>query len=288
MFQQQASIPPPPPPRHEKTTRGRGRSLRRLNSLESSTTTTNSAADDSSEPSRGTGSKLSFMKTLLTNDQHTDTSDSGINSINSKKSTTSTKNKSHGVNKSSFIKSEEDNLDVLVLLGNEKSVDKIESLTNREYDLCHFRNLNGGGGFVQKISILKPRIYYLKTDEVEQVEREKRKKFDYGAREPDSVFVDPWIEDNHGRRRKEGIKKRRSRSQSHTVFRCVSRANPRNNLKNLDRTRSIHEHMKRAASSEDRLAAAAAESSEIHRLSKQELAESAKRLSRRQPQIKHS
>lgn len=228
-----------------------------------------SSLDDSSRRS----SKLSFMKTLLTNEyEDINTSDSGINSL--KTTTTTSKHKRSKQQKPAKIEIDtNEKLDILVLLGNEKNVDKIETLTNKEYDLCNFRT----EGYIPKISVLNPRIYYLNIDH-DQVELEKRKKFNYKVRETDSVYVDPF--DRKDDKPARPWRPKRSSSIHKSVFRCVSRANPRNNLKNRDRTKSIHEHIKESTFTDEEHQRSFGE--EV-KLSKKELLESAQRLSRRRP-----
>ena len=99
---------------------------------------------NSNESSRRS-SNLSFMKTLLSNGE--ETSDSGINSLRStpKKSHHKSKSNKNGqfrpvvVNTQTSEMNYNEKLDVLVLLQNEKNVDKIESLLDYEYDLYNFR-----------------------------------------------------------------------------------------------------------------------------------------------------
>lgn len=227
----------------------------------------NSSTEDSSSRR---SSNLSFMKTLLTSEQ---TSNSSKTTFKNNR-----KNANRSRSRQAQIIDTNEKLDVLVLLGNEKNVDKIETLTNKEYDLCNFRN--GNDGYIQKISVLNPRIYYLNIDH-DQIEREKRKKFDYAVKDSNLAFVDPF--DRVNDRPPRPWKPRRSRSLktgTKTVFRCVSRANPRNTLKNRDRTRSIHEHIKEQVTQEE----LENESFEKYKtITKRDLLKSAQRLSQRKP-----
>lgn len=207
---------------------------------------------NSSESSRRS-SNLSFMKTLLSNGE--ETSDSGINSLRStpKKSHHKSKSNKSGqfrpvvVNTQTSEVNYNEKLDVLVLLQNEKNVDKIESLLDYEYDLYNFRK---PGENLQKISVVTPKAKLIHIDH-DQVDKEKREKYNYKNRNSNSAFVDPLDRpDLNKPRRAKSLNVRRSKSKR--VFRCISRANPKNNLKNLDRTKSISEQLKTIKISEEK------------------------------------
>lgn len=216
--------------------------------------------------SRRTSNMTSFMHELLSNEDESD-----YYSDNYSSSTRSRQARSDSKAASPYETGEK--LDVLVLLGNERNMDKIETLTDNEYDMYNFRNCD----LPQKISVIRPKIYYLNIDH-EQVEREK-KKFDYEIKHKNSKYVDPFDRDDDDESYRPRRWPRRSKSVQRRGFRCMSRANPKDNLKNIDRTKSISEHLKSVAQCEED-ANQRSEALSSKRLSRQQLAKSAQRLSR--------
>lgn len=234
-------------------------------------------------------SNLSFMQTLLTEDDDRQTSVTGYSSSEANSSYQRPKTSNAIVSRNSNLSSKSvpirkyranehnERVDIVVLLNNEKSIDKIDALTKKEYDLTEFRRLYD----TQKISVITPKIHYLDID-YDQVEKAKKKVFDYDLENENSIFVDPFYKSVDSRPRAKPKRPKKANKK----FKCVSYANPRNTLKNIDRTKAISEQLKviEAISEED--LTKITKMDEL-KLSKDELLKSAQRLSRIPKTVKH-
>lgn len=188
-------------------------------------------------------SSFSFMKALLSKEE--DTSDSSINSLRAaqQQRPRSKLSSFEKAQPQQAFASEPEELDVIVLLSNEKNEDKIEMMTENKYDLYDFHST----GIVQKWPLATSKVYHLDINH-DDVDYEER-KFDYNIRRKKSAFVDPFDQLDDETRLKKQFKTRRSKSLTYrkTVFKCVqNRSRPKDTLKNADRTRSISQQLKQS------------------------------------------